>query len=178
MTRSAVDLVVTLGLAAGAIFGIAGSVVPDAELRQLCWLIDGVGVVIATTLIAIRCLRAGQDLVAGGFLVFAMGECLLVGSASAGLTESIPAFGGGVALWSAGLLLISLPALFPGWVRVVGVLAALLFCAVSVGIALGQPLTPIARPLPFFGYPFVVAAFVGWTLYQRRVTEPRTVRQP
>jgi hypothetical protein len=24
------------------------------------------------------------------------------------------------------------------------------------------PLTPIARPLPFFAYPFLVLTFIGW----------------
>ena len=66
------------GLAAGAIFGIAGTMVAQASLRQTFWGIDGVGLVVATMLLAMRHLRRGDDMVAAGFLVFAIGEALLV----------------------------------------------------------------------------------------------------
>jgi len=178
MNRSTSDIVVTCGLAAGAIFGLAGTVVPTPELRQLCWLVDGLGVVVATTLLALRYFRSGEDMVAAGFLVFAMGECLLIAGVAAGIMASIPTFAGGVGLWSAGLLMTSLPSVMPAWVRAVGTIGAVLFGAVAVMIVTGQPLTPIARPLPYFAYPFVVATFVGWILTTWRVTEPRTARQP
>jgi hypothetical protein len=108
-------------------------------------------------------------LVAAGFLVFAMGESLLVSGIAAGLEGSVPSFGGGVALWAAGLLLVSVPATLATWVRLAGVAAALCFAVVAARIFLGEELLPTATPLPFFAYPVLVLTFVGWiaTLIKR-----------
>lgn len=168
--RATLDLVAIAGLAIGAVFGIAGTMVSQAALRQIFWAIDGVGLIVATTLLAVRFLRRGDDAVAAGFLVFAIGESLLVSGTAAGLEGSVPSFGGGVALWAAGLLMISLPPTMPGWVRAAGVAAALLFTLVAGRIFWGEIVLPTASPLPFFAYPVLVLTFVGWivTLVQRR----------
>jgi hypothetical protein len=150
------------GLLAGAIFGISGTFVSSDPVRQVFWLIDGLGVIVATALLAVRFLRSGDDTVAAGFLVFALGESLLVSGTAAGLEASVPSFGGGVALWATGLLLISIPARLPAWVRAAGVAAALLFSVVAARIFLGERLLPTSQPLPFFAYPFVVLTFLGW----------------
>ena len=102
--------------------------------------------------------------VAAGFLVFALGESLLVWGTAAGLEASVPSFGGGVALWAAGLLLISLPGRLAVWVRVAGVAAALLFAVVAARIFLGERLLPTSQPLSFFAYPLVVLTFLGWAV--------------
>ena len=160
--RNGSDLVLVAGLIAGAVCGIAGTLVSQDSLRQLLWGIDGVGVILATALLAVRFLRTGNDTVAAGFLVFALGESLLVSGTAAGLDGSVPSFGGGVALWAAGLLLISIPKTLATWVRGAGIVAALLFTVVSARIFLGEHLVPTSSPLPFFAYPFVVLTFVGW----------------
>ena len=156
------DMLAIVGLVAGAVFGMAGTLVSQASLRQTFWAIDGVGIVVATTLLAIRFLRGGNDAVAAGFLVFAIGESLLVAGIAAGLEGSVASFGGGVALWAAGLLLISAPTTLPTWVRLAGLAAALLFALVAGRIFWGEQLLPTATPLPFFAYPFLVLTFVGW----------------
>ena len=99
---------------------------------------------------------------AAGFLVFAIGESLLVSGTAAGLEGSVPSFGGGVALWAAGLLLISVPTTLATWVRVTGVAAAMSFAVVAARIFRGEMLLPTTSPLPFFGYPILVLTFVGW----------------
>jgi hypothetical protein len=49
----------------------------------------------------------------GGFLVFAIGEgIILLSGPAAGLAGSIPAFAAGTALWGTALLLVSIPKLF------------------------------------------------------------------
>jgi hypothetical protein len=168
-TPTPLDIVAVVGLAVGGVFGLAGTVVGQAALRQLFWAIDGVGLVVATTLLAVRFLRSGDDCVAAGFLVFAIGESLLVSGTAAGLEGSIPSFGGGVALWAAGLLLISIPATLAAWVRLAGVAAALSFAVVAARIFWGEVLLPTTAPLPFFGYPVLILTFVGWmaTLLKR-----------
>ena len=156
------DLVATIGLGVGAAFGLAGTLVSQAHVRQILWAIDGVGLVVATALLTVRFFRRGNDCVAAGFLVFAIGESLLVSGTAAGLSGSVPSFAGGVALWAAALLLICIPAVFATWVRLVGMLTAVLFAAVATRIFWGEQLLPTSTPFPFFAYPFLVLTFVGW----------------
>jgi hypothetical protein len=156
------DLIAVVGLTLGSTLGIGGTLVSTDSLRQIFWMIDGVGVVVATSLLAVRFFRRGDDLAAAGFIVFALGESLLVSGNAAGLDASVPSFGGGVALWSAGLLLIGVSNSLVTWIRAVHVVAAVLFAIVAFRIASGDHLIPTSSPLPFFAYPFVVLGFVGW----------------
>jgi len=162
VTRTRSDFIPVFGLILGATFGISGTFVSSDALRQVFWLIDGLGVIVATTLLAVRFLRSGHDTVAAGFLVFALGESLLLSGTAAGLDASVPSFGAGVALWAAGLLLISLPSTLTAWVRGAGVAAAVLFAIVAARIFRGERLLPTSQPLPFFAYPLVVLTFFGW----------------
>ena len=162
MTRRSTDLVIVVSLIVGAALGIGGTMVSSDATRQILWLIDGLGVVIATTLLAVRFLRSGDDVVAAGFIVFALGETLLIAGTPQGLDASVPSFGGGVALWAAGLVMINAPATLATWVRCAGFVAALLFGIVAARIFLGERVLPTTQPLPFFAYPFVVLSFLGW----------------
>jgi len=160
--RSSRDIVAAVCLAIGAVFGLSGTMVSHAALRQAFWAIDGVGLVVASALLTMKYLRSGNDCVAAGFLVFAIGESLLVSGTAAGLAGSVPSFGGGVALWAVALLLTSIPREFALWVRLVGGVASLLFAVVAARIFWGEQLLPTASPLPFFAYPFLVMTLVGW----------------
>jgi len=151
-----------VGLVVGAVFGVAGSFVSSASLRGLFWGIDGVALIVAAALLTIYHFRRGNDLVAAGFLVFVTGETLILVTASADLVGSGPVFGAGVALWSASLILISIPKVMPAWVRVVAGIAALLFLVVAVRLFMGGELTPLSEPLPFYGYPFLAVTLFGW----------------
>ncbi|HEY2964282.1 MAG TPA: hypothetical protein VGJ37_17800 [Pyrinomonadaceae bacterium] len=165
------DILAAIGIGLGAVFGLAGTVVSQDSLRQIFWAIDGVGLIVACALLTVKLARSGNEFVSAGFLVFAIGESHLVSGIAAGLAGSVPSFAGGVALWAAGLLLISVPRLFHIWVRIVGVLAAVLFSLVAARIFLGEQLLPTSSPLPFFAYPFLVLTFVGWiwTLLKHRL---------
>jgi hypothetical protein len=161
-TKTSLDIVAAVGLAMGAVFGLAGTFAGQEALRQVFWAIDGVGLVVATALLTMKYFRKGNDCVAAGFLVFAIAESLLVSGTAAGLAGSVPSFGGGVALWAAALLLTSIPKEFAIGVRLFGVVAALLFAVVAARIFWGEQLLPTASPLPFFAYPFLVMTFAGW----------------
>jgi hypothetical protein len=156
------DIVAAIGLAVGGVFGMAGALVQQAQLRQLFWAIDGVGLVVATALLTSKFLRKGNECVAAGFLVFAIGESLLLSGTAAGLAGSVPSFAGGVALWATALLLTSIPKEFATWTRLVGAFASILFIVTAAKIFWGEELLPTSRPLPFFAYPFLVVTFVGW----------------
>jgi hypothetical protein len=150
----------------GAAFGLAGTFVSSPYLQASLWAIDSVGLVIATTLLVLKYLRAGADVVAGGCLVFAIGEGVLLSGTAAGPSASVPAFAAGTALWAAALALISAPRLLPRWLRLLGGVAACLFAVTAARIYAGEALLPTASPLPFLAYPFLVATLLGlaWTL--------------
>jgi hypothetical protein len=162
MNDKALRVLASLGLGVGGALGMAGTFAPSASLRGLAWGIDGIALVMACSLLALRFFRMRQEIVAAGFLVFAIGESLLVSGAAIDLAQSTPSFGGGAGLWAAGLALISVPRAFPMVVRLLGLVAALLFAATACRIFAGAQIMALSRPLPFFAYPVLVATLVGW----------------
>jgi hypothetical protein len=161
-TRSAVDMLAVFGLGLGAVFGMAGTFVAQANLQALLWAIDSSGLVMASTLLGFKHFRMGRDLVAAGFLVFGLGSAVMLSGTAAGPAASVPAFAAGTALWSVGLLLVSIPSGFVSLVRVAGLAGAILFAVVAARIFWGEPLLPTSAPLPFFAYPVLVMTFLGW----------------
>jgi hypothetical protein len=160
--KTPLNALAAVGLALGGLFGMAGTMVVARNLQSAFWAVDGVGVVMATALLAIKLFRKGNDLVAAGFLVFTMGESVMLAGTATTLAESVPSFAAGTALWSAGLLLTSAPREFAGWVRVAGLIGSVLFAITSARIFWGVPVLPTSSPLPFFAYPFLVLTFIGW----------------
>jgi len=158
----ALNLVAAFGLVLGAVFGMAGTVVAQANLRSSFWAIDGAGLVMATALLTVKFFRKGRDVVAAGFLVFAIGEAVMLSGTAASLLESVPSFGAGTALWATALLLISVPPTLALWIRLIGLLAAILFAITAARIFAGQLVLPTSSPLPFFAYPLLVLTFIGW----------------
>ncbi|MDH3552608.1 MAG: hypothetical protein OER22_08345, partial [Gammaproteobacteria bacterium] len=96
------------------------------------------------------------------FLVFVAGQSLILSTAATPLDSGAPVFAAGASLWAASLVLISIPAVMPLWVRGVATMAAVLFSAVAVQLFQGQPLDALSRPLPFFAYPLLAATMFGW----------------
>jgi hypothetical protein len=163
--RKSLDVVAAVALAVGGAFGLAGTFVSVDAVRQELWAIDGMALVVATALLAVRFLSEGRELVAAGFLVFLAGQTLIVSGNAAGLAGSVPSYGGGVSLWAAGLVMIGAAPVFPFWCRATGVIAAGLFAVTAALIAWGVSLPPTAAPLPTLGYPFLVLTFVGWIVW-------------
>jgi hypothetical protein len=126
------------------------------------WAIDSVGLVVAASLLTLKYLGGGSQLLAAGFLVFAIGEGVLLSGTAAGPRGSVPAFAAGTALWAAALALVSAPPRTPGWLRLVGGITACLFAITAGRIYAGEVLLPTSTPLPFFAYPFLVATLLGW----------------
>lgn len=162
-------LLASIGLAVGGVLGTAGAFAPSAFLRGLAWGIDGVGLVMACALLTLVFYRRGQDLVAAGFLVFAIGEGLILSGAAMDLAASVPSFGAGTSLWALALVLISIPRVFPLPVRLLGFFTAVLFGVTAVQILAGIQVTPTTAPLPFYAYPVLVATLVGWIWTLMRV---------
>jgi hypothetical protein len=147
-SEQVLDRIAAVGLLVGAGFGLAGTLVESPQLQASLWAIDSVGLVIATSLLALKYFRAGEDVVSGGFLVFAIGEGALLSGTAAGPSGSVPAFAAGTALWAAALALVSGPRLLPGWLRALGAVAACLFALTSACIYAGEELLPTSAPCP------------------------------
>ena len=169
MKGNALKVVASVGLVLGGAMGIAGTFAPTAAMRGLLWGIDGASLVIAAALLALIFLRFGHDQVAGGFLVFAFGQCLVLATAGMTLEAGAPIFGAGAALWAAGLALVSLSATLPLIVRLIGLAAALLLVVPAVEILFGEPVNALSKPLPFGAYPVLVATLLAWvwTLWKK-----------
>ena len=140
------NLLAVVGLALGAVFGLAGTVVEQPGLRSVFWGIDGAGLTMATCLLALKYFRRANDLVASGFLVFAIGEGVIVSGAGASLSDSLPSFAAGTALWATALLLLSIPGEFALLVRGVGLASAALFATTALLILSGVQLSPVSSP--------------------------------
>ncbi len=162
MSDSRLRLIAAIGLAIGAVLGMAGTFAPSASWRGLAWGLDGTALIVAAALLAIHHVRRGNDGVAAGFLVFVVGEALILSGAAMDLAASAPSFAAGVGLWAASLALVSASSAMPLAVRGVGFVGSLLFAVVAVEIFLGRSLTPLSQPLPFFAYPFLAATLFGW----------------
>jgi len=160
--KSPLNRVAAFGLALGAVFGMTGTVVTQSNLRNTSWAIDSLGLIMATALLTLKYFRKGNDFVAAGFLVFAIGEAAMLSGTAAGLAGSVPAFAAGTGLWAISLLLVSLPREFPAAVRLAGVVSSILFAITAARIFWGEQLLPTSSPLPFFAYPLLVATFIGW----------------
>jgi hypothetical protein len=171
MSAHRLHIIAPAGLVVGAVLGMAGSFAPSAALRGLAWGLDGIALVLAAALLAVHHIRRGNDFVAAGFLVFAMGQTLVVSGAAMDLVASAPSFAAGVGLWAVALVLISATRVMPWWVRGVGFIAALLFTLVALQVFLGQELTPLSQPLPFFAYPFFAATLLGWAWVHYRLPQ-------
>ncbi|MBZ9893419.1 hypothetical protein LB545_03615 [Mesorhizobium sp. BR1-1-6] len=122
--RTTLDIVASLGLAIGGVFGLAGTFVASAPLRETLWAIDGVALVVAAALLTMKYQRLGNDCVAAGFLTFLAGESLLLAGNATGLEASVPSYVGGITLWAAALVLVSAQKTFALWMRLTAVVAA------------------------------------------------------
>ncbi len=154
----------------GCIFGIAGSVVPSDNFRNLAWAIDSAGLMLAGVLLAFYYFRKGQDLVSGGFALFSMAQGMVFVSCATAVDNNISGFAAGSFMWAVSIGFISFQKEFPLFTRITGCIAALLFAVSSIQILTGHPLTPLSQPLPFIAYPFYAATLIGWviTLWKNR----------
>jgi hypothetical protein len=135
--KNTVNVLAVILLAIGGALGMIGTFVAQRNLQAAAWSVDGVALVVASALIALKLFRVGNDLVAAGFVVFAIGEgIMLVGTATT-IPDSVPSFAAGTALWSAALLLTSIPREFAIWTRLVGIISAILFAVTSARIFWG-----------------------------------------
>jgi len=176
MNERVTEITASIGLLIGAAFGMFGSFVSSASLRGLAWGIDGIGLILASGLLTIYYFRKGLDMTAGGFLIFAIGQSLVLSSSGMNVDEYDYSFGAGTGLWATSLIVIGFQKTYRAIVRIAGLIAAVLFAIVSVQILATQPVNALTRPLPFYAYPIFVVAILGWawTLIRHPGSPPKT----
>lgn len=162
MKEKLTTITASIGLFTGGILGMAGSFAPSASLRSLAWGVDGISLIFAGALLVVHYFRKGYDTTAAGFLIFTIGEGLILSSSAINLDANMSSFGAGTGLWAASLLLISFQKVFPLLIRCLGIIAAVLFAIVSFKIFAGNSLNALTKPLPFYAYPFFAATIFGW----------------
>ena len=160
--RKPANIIAAFGLVLGGVLGMVGTMVAQQNVRAIAWGIDGTALVVATCLLALRYFRKGNDCVAAGFLVYPIGEGVMLGGTAGSLQASVPSFAAGTALWAAALLLTGIPKEFALWTRTTSILGGVLFAIVAGKIFFGQQVLPTTSPLPYFAYPFLVLTFAGW----------------
>jgi hypothetical protein len=160
--KNPLKIVAIIGIVLGGVLGMLGTMVSAQNVRAILWAIDGTALVVATAILALVYFKRGNESVAAGFLVYALGEAVMLGGTAGTLEASVPSFAAGTALWSAALLLTSAPNVFVIWARFAALIAAILFAITSLRIFSGAPITPISKPLPYYAYPFLVLTFIGW----------------
>jgi len=167
MGKKRLPLLAATCLVAGGILGLVGSFSP-AAVRGIAWGLDGTALVLGTALLTVHHIKRGHEQLAAGFLVFVVGQTLVVAGSAMELSASSPIFAAGAGLWAAALALISASSLMPGFVRITGIIASLSFAVTALEIYGGSGLTPLSKPLPSFAYPFLVLTLFGWAWHHYR----------
>jgi hypothetical protein len=83
------------------------------------------------------------------FLYLPSAKAWLLGTATT-LAGSVPSLPRVQPLWSAALLLTSIPSEFALWVRFPGMVGSILFAVTAARMFWGGQVLPISSPLPFF----------------------------
>ena len=171
--KNQINVLASVGLAIGAIFGLSGMFF-TAPTTQLClFVISGMGLTMGLVLLAMKSLREKNDIVAAGFLLFAIGEAISTGGAAADEKTGEATFAACMLFYVVGFLLILIPARFPVWVRITGLAAAVPFLIAASRSFLGYGLSS-ADTLPGIGYGLLVLTIIGWIATLLREKEAGT----
>ncbi|MEZ5040378.1 MAG: hypothetical protein R2828_10810 [Saprospiraceae bacterium] len=162
--KNQVNLLASIGLAIGAIFGMSGLLF-TSPITQLClFVISGVGFTAGLSLLAVKFLREQNDLLATGFLLFAIGEAISTLNAAADEATSLSAFAGCMLFYAVGFALVCFPPKFVTWTRITGLLSALIFLIAATRFYLGYGIDT-SDTLPGIGYGLLTITIAGWIVF-------------
>ena len=162
-----INVIASVGLLAGALFGIAGSIVTSPVKQIIMYEISSVGLTAACVLLAIKFLKEESDLIASGFLLLAIAEAVMSGGNSLGQIGGQPSFAAGMALYVPAFLFIGFSKGFPLWTRFTIIAAAIPFLiSASKIFSGGQVLS--TSPLPGAGYGLFTITIIGWVIFLLR----------
>lgn len=154
-------IIAATGLAMGVIFGLSGSILGGPQGKILLYGISSLGLVTAGALLALHFYRKNGDLIATGFLLFTIGEAVMMGGTPAGDIGGQPFFGAGMAMYVPALVLISIPKHFALWNRLIGIAASIPFLIASTTIFSGGEVLA-SSGLAGAAYGLLSLTIIGW----------------
>ncbi len=161
------NLIASIGLGIGVILGMSGLAF-TAPTTQLClFVISGIGFTTGLALLAFKFSKEKQEILATGFLLFAIGEAISTLNAAADEKTANAAFAGCMLFYFVGYLFICLTPKFPLWTRISGMASALIFVVAASRFYLGYGINS-ADTLPGIGYGLLTLTIVGWIVYLLR----------
>lgn len=157
------NILAVAGLATGVVFGLSGSFAGASTLANILYAISSIGLILACAILALHFFRKENDLIATGFLVFAIGEAVMHTGTAAGDTGGQAAFAAGMSLYLPGLLLISIPKYFPLWVRLAGIATVIPFAVAAFTVFAGGQALP-SDGIVGAGYGLLSLTITGWVI--------------
>lgn len=158
--RAAATKVTVASLVVGAVLGQVGGALGVGTNQTVLFAVSSVGLTVGAVLLAVRHLERGDALVAAGFAILAVAETM-IWTAGGPQHGGEAAFAGATLFYVPALLMISLAAAFPSWVRAVGTLAAIPFGIHASLFLLGAE--PTSQGVPAIaGYVLLTLAVLGW----------------
>lgn len=173
MNSNRLRILAAFCLVVGSVLGMVGSFASPA-VRGIVWGLDGTALVVGAALLAVHYIMLRNEQLATAFLVFLVGQTLVVSGSAMKLSESSPSFAAGIGLWAAALALISASAAIPVFVRVTAGIASVLFAITALQIYGGILLTSLSEPLPFYAYPVLVITLFGLAWHHFRAVPSNT----
>ncbi|MBI1307243.1 MAG: hypothetical protein GC181_11625 [Bacteroidetes bacterium] len=147
----------------GALLGIAGMIFQEPLLQVAVFEISSLSLVVALSVLTFKYFRSGNDLVAAGYLIFAVGESVMTAGAAGGMYQGMASFGAGMLLYVPALLLISLPKELPIIPRITGFVATIPFAIAGFKIFLGEEITYTSL-FPSIGYALLTITMIFWIM--------------
>jgi hypothetical protein len=161
VVRQRVPIAAAFGV--GAVVGLVSNFVPAGPPMDVGHGISSLGIILGSALFAAWFARRGLDTVAVGFALLAVAQGVIVSGGTPTAPGAEATFAGGAALYALALLVASLPAALPVWVRIVGGLAAVPFGVHGLLWWLGNA-PESAGPFASIGYMLLTVAMVGWII--------------
>lgn len=155
------NLIASIGLATGAVFGLAGSIFKNVALQISCYEISSVGLIVGAALLTVKFLNEKNEFIATGFLLLTIAEAVMSAGTALGQIGGQSSFGAGMALYIPAFLFISIPKEFPLLPRMTGILAAIPFLLAASKIYVGQTVLSTSA-LPGAGYGLLTITIAGW----------------
>lgn len=161
------NIIASVGLACGAVFGIAGSIFTSPVLQISLYEISSVGLTAGCILLFVKFLQLKNEFLSSGFLLLAIAEAVMSGGNAMDQISAQPAFSAGMALYVPAFLFIGFAKGFPLWTRFTIVAASVPFLIAASKIFLGGQVLSTS-PLPGAGYGLFTLSIIGWVIYLLR----------
>lgn len=158
-----INMLASAGLAIGFLFGMTANIFAGDVSKIVMYEISSVGLTAACVLLGVKFIREQKDLLASGFLLFAIGEGVMSGGTALGEVAGQASFAAGLALYVPALLLISLPKGFPLWTRITGIAASVPFLIAASIIFTGGKVSS-SDVLPAVAYALLTVTIIGWII--------------